>query len=247
VRASRVGQFDRRTLIRKTSLLRDRTDGPCGQAKADKTPLAAPVLRRTPRTMLENARSNARPFSRARIARSDLLFTMSENPQPRRSATAKLVSRTRFLALSNTGSRQPTGGARRDRTDDLLLAKQALSQLSYGPKPLVRTGHAHWITAFAASQGTRSREVVGLGRLELPTSRLSSARSNQLSYKPLMSRTGRRPRVPRQLARAKEPTRARPGRKRNGDGGVPPTDRIGLKRPCPDVSKRSDRGRVRRL
>jgi hypothetical protein len=27
----------------------------------------------------------------------------------------------------------PAGGARRDRTDDLLLAKQALSQLSYGP------------------------------------------------------------------------------------------------------------------
>ena len=30
-----------------------------------------------------------------------------------------------------------------------------------------------------------SMKVVGLGRLELPTSRLSSARSNQLSYKPL--------------------------------------------------------------
>src|SRR5664279_2070209 len=29
----------------------------------------------------------------------------------------------------------------------------------------------------------RSIKVVGLGRLELPTSRLSSARSNQLSYK----------------------------------------------------------------
>jgi hypothetical protein len=29
--------------------------------------------------------------------------------------------------------RHPAGGARRDRTDDLLLAKQALSQLSYGP------------------------------------------------------------------------------------------------------------------
>ena len=27
----------------------------------------------------------------------------------------------------------PPGGARRDRTDDLLLAKQALSQLSYTP------------------------------------------------------------------------------------------------------------------
>ena len=28
---------------------------------------------------------------------------------------------------------QPSGGARRDRTDDLMLAKHALSQLSYGP------------------------------------------------------------------------------------------------------------------
>ena len=28
---------------------------------------------------------------------------------------------------------RPGGGARRDRTADLLLAKQALSQLSYGP------------------------------------------------------------------------------------------------------------------
>jgi hypothetical protein len=28
---------------------------------------------------------------------------------------------------------QESGGARRDRTDDLLRAKQALSQLSYGP------------------------------------------------------------------------------------------------------------------
>jgi hypothetical protein len=30
-------------------------------------------------------------------------------------------------------------------------------------------------------------KMVGLGRLELPTSRLSSARSNQLSYKPKIS------------------------------------------------------------
>ena len=28
-----------------------------------------------------------------------------------------------------------SGGARRDRTDDLKLAKLALSQLSYGPEP----------------------------------------------------------------------------------------------------------------
>jgi hypothetical protein len=65
------------------------------------------------------------------------------------------------------------GGAERDRTDDLLLAKQALSQLSYGPNQssLARTGPE---LALA--------KLVGQGRFELPTSRLSSARSNQLSY-----------------------------------------------------------------
>jgi hypothetical protein len=31
------------------------------------------------------------------------------------------------------------GGASRDRTDDLLLAKQALSQLSYGPRKEVKS------------------------------------------------------------------------------------------------------------
>ncbi len=35
-------------------------------------------------------------------------------------------------SLLDTSSRED-GGAGRDRTDDILLAKQALSQLSYGP------------------------------------------------------------------------------------------------------------------
>jgi hypothetical protein len=39
---------------------------------------------------------------------------------------------TGAASISGTYGRQ-SGGARRDRTDDLLLAKQALSQLSYGP------------------------------------------------------------------------------------------------------------------
>jgi hypothetical protein len=34
------------------------------------------------------------------------------------------------------------------------------------------------------AEAAERRRLVGLGRLELPTSRLSSARSNQLSYKP---------------------------------------------------------------
>ena len=67
-------------------------------------------------------------------------------------------------------SKTGAGGADRDRTDDLRLAKPALSQLSYSPiwqdMPVGRL------------------EVVGLGRFELPTSRLSGGRSNQLSYRP---------------------------------------------------------------
>ena len=59
------------------------------------------------------------------------------------------------------------GGAERDRTDDLRLAKPALSQLSYSPGGVVQTGHR-----------------VGQGRVELPTSRLSGVRSNHLSYWP---------------------------------------------------------------
>ncbi len=35
-----------------------------------------------------------------------------------------------------------------------------------------------------ATEAAEQRRLVGLGRFELPTSRLSSARSNQLSYKP---------------------------------------------------------------
>ena len=36
----------------------------------------------------------------------------------------------------------PSGGARRDRTDDLMLAKHALSQLSYGPMGMRRPRYA---------------------------------------------------------------------------------------------------------
>ena len=62
------------------------------------------------------------------------------------------------------------GGGRRDRTDDLLLAKQALSQLSYAPD---------WLFI---NEVAPSLNMVGQGGFEPPTSRLSSARSNQLSY-----------------------------------------------------------------
>ena len=71
-----------------------------------------------------------------------------------------------------------SGGDSRDRTGNLRLAKPALSQLSYTPKGLE-----------GPAGDTRD---VGLGRLELPTSRLSGVRSNHLSYRPGNTKAGRR-------------------------------------------------------
>ena len=70
----------------------------------------------------------------------------------------------------------------------------------------------------------RSIKVVGLGRLELPTSRLSSARSNQLSYKPLTTRSiARTHRLTADASHKRKPlARVRPRRKRNEDGEIPP-------------------------
>lgn len=44
------------------------------------------------------------------------------------------------MLSSELSSDSSNGGAKEDRTPDLLRAKQALSQLSYGPNRL--TGHA---------------------------------------------------------------------------------------------------------
>ena len=93
-----------------------------------------------------------------------------------------------YLFTPTSSAIKPSGGARRDRTDDLMLAKHALSQLSYGPVTRRRMLDARKLMRGARRPtlgGMRMMKVVGLGRLELPTSRLSSARSNQLSYKPL--------------------------------------------------------------
>ncbi len=103
------------------------------------------------------------------------------------------------------------GGARRDRTDDLMLAKHALSQLSYGPLlfgcaitlPLLALGRSRRAVALASpvvrinareghprcSQAAQcaleQTKMVGRGGLEPPTSRLSGVRSNHLSYRPI--------------------------------------------------------------
>ena len=123
---------------------------------------------------------------------------------------------------------QDPGGARRSRTDDILLAKQALYQLSYGPisTGMVQSpGELSYDTACGLEANpSNQHELVGPGRLELPTLRLSGVRSNHLSYGPMAA-----------TARSRDPgSRSRHqyinpyGRcvddesgKRNGDGGVP--------------------------
>ena len=80
-------------------------------------------------------------------------------------------------------------GAERDRTDDLRLAKPALSQLSYSPEKSTELTPVPCSASVRLSlelRGSRPREhsAVGRGRLELPTSRLSGVRSNHLSYWP---------------------------------------------------------------
>ena len=90
-----------------------------------------------------------------------------------------------LAAGSRNGSRQrpakwwsQTGSNRRHRACKARALPAELWPQSRVRSP-AQTTHHH--AAFPRYR----KNVVGLGRLELPTSRLSSARSNQLSYRPL--------------------------------------------------------------
>ena len=136
------------------------------------------------------------------------------------------------------------GGARRDRTDDLMLAKHALSQLSYGP-----------IGTSLVSKQT----LVGPGRFELPTPRLSSVCSNQLSYGPSPAAVFAVPGLAIPLPLPWPAQRAAQAgerfRKRNEDGGEtaffccdvhPVIRRSGLDSPAAmEISKSSETGHSR--
>ena len=66
------------------------------------------------------------------------LFTMSKDPvadtsQHQHNQTCSYPTHDLRSDDPRSNPGQRLGGARRDRTDDILLAKQALSQLSYGP------------------------------------------------------------------------------------------------------------------
>ncbi len=78
----------------------------------------------------------------------------------------------------------PRGGADRDRTGGLRLAKPALSQLSYRPATFGIWPPASFQRRCPRWFGRLRRNLVGERRLELRTSRLSGVCSNHLSYSP---------------------------------------------------------------
>jgi hypothetical protein len=78
-------------------------------------------------------------FASSELLKIETAFGSKTKRQSAESSTRwRLVCMQPFFALRATeGSSRhfapKTGGGERDRTDDLLLAKQALSQLSYTP------------------------------------------------------------------------------------------------------------------
>ena len=133
------------------------------------------------------------------------LSNLTENPWVARStlsayqawATTSALARSRnrdtsSMKLSMSGSHRARrrgsefcrtcegrqSGDDRDRTGDLWLAKPSLSQLSYVPS--ITIGQTPLPTL-----GSPSSVMVGLSGVEPLTSRLSGARSNHLSYRPL--------------------------------------------------------------
>ena len=147
---------------------------------------------------------------------ANLLSPIDTTPASRPSCARSVLSRCQrtagALVTNDAARRSRGGGGDRNRTDDLLLAKQALSQLSYTPTALgeaqspsrrqrrpcaakaasrrtersptlpgCRSG-ATSLAAAASRHFAAQKPVVGQGGFEPPTSRLSSARSNQLSY-----------------------------------------------------------------
>jgi hypothetical protein len=97
----------------------------------------------TPEDVAVMLRPLTEPLARRNERRSNrmyFLFTMAENPRSvLKGKTHARESKTCFRTIPRNSQglqkawRPPSGGARRDRTDDLVLAKHALSQLSYGP------------------------------------------------------------------------------------------------------------------
>jgi len=107
-----------------------------------------------------------------------ILAAKSLRPPRPRSREPRLARGNDVLASAKSG------GASRDRTDDLKLAKLALSQLSYGPTKKVMGTSSRHLRQLALPTMSSMGAMVGREGVEPSTSRLSGVRSNHLSYRP---------------------------------------------------------------
>jgi hypothetical protein len=101
-------------------------------------------------------------------------------------ASSRVVASSCWMFNGGLGA----GGASRDRTGDLLVANQTLSQLSYGPLPLAKIVETIFAIPYRVAAGSGRPfaryaiagaavvTLVGLGGVAPPTSPLSGVRSN---------------------------------------------------------------------
>ena len=185
------------TAYRKTSFHRDKPGRSSAVGSSD--PICVAFARRTWSGYDQERHNHARTAQTLPSAlQAYPFFTMSIKPPD-----CGLAEPLSLRGLDVASARSRSGGARRDRTDDLLLAKQALSQLSYGPVSTSRPCGRHLPGGDLREkliEAPATKGMVGLERFELSTSRLSSARSNQLSYRP--GKRGRRPNEERETKAA---------------------------------------------
>ena len=109
-------------------------------------------------------------YRRYTFARNDLLFTMSDN-------TRMQTTRERDALHARICFHGRAAG-------ESELIDRWWSQTESNRRPPACKAGALPTELWPRIAAPAKRELVGLGRFELPTSRLSSARSNQLSYKP---------------------------------------------------------------
>ena len=140
-------EYNGRTLIRKTSFAsrsirrRQRSsfaDLTCKQLR----PMDEGLGRKHVCRSAQNGLGDCKPCGSKSLCRSLGTISSSRCQTTRDMQTLRgeaLNTSANFIsygrATSSDADGIAAGGARRDRTDDLLLAKQALSQLSYGPVP----------------------------------------------------------------------------------------------------------------
>ena len=149
---------------------------------------------------------------------ADSYFRMSRTAHSRTGILQKLGRRDRRW-WSQTGSNRRPPACKAG-----ALPTELWPRASRRP-PSPRLRRAIFAVRRLACQPKRPwpRRLVGLGRFELPTSRLSSARSNQLSYRPMKHTLAPRCLQDGGQWMLQRPwiAWARPRRKRNVDGEVP--------------------------